>query len=176
MAYSFGSNYNYLGPSAFNVSFDDAFAALDRNGSLTLYFPWLYAILYKIPDRVAVFINPSLAQIYRLHQDLRQIITSIIEGGVKATEKPTIFHEIVNSKLPEDRKSPERLSDEALGFFGAAISTTAWALSTTVFHILDNPEVHTTLHEELLSELDHTGPNSCLGDGHGRALRRKDLP
>jgi hypothetical protein len=43
----------------------------------------------------------------------------------------------------------ERLTGEAQILIGAGSSTTSWVLKTTVFHILDNPDLYKTLCKEL---------------------------
>jgi cytochrome P450 len=87
-----------------------------------------------------------------LVKDLRKIIFRISQDRgkpEKAPQQPTIFHEILQSDLPEDEKSMRRLGDEAQLVIGAGLTTTAWALSNAMFYIVDNPSIQETLRAEL---------------------------
>ena len=71
---------------------------------------------------------------------------------------PTIFHELLQSSLPESDKSVSRLRDEAWIVAGAGTITTAWTLSVATFHLLSSPRVLAKLKTELNSAI--TGHNS----------------
>jgi cytochrome P450 len=62
---------------------------------------------------------------------------------------PTIFHELLESNLPPQEKSLIRLDDEALGTIGAGVTTIAWALVNTSFHLISNPSILKKLQTEL---------------------------
>ena len=68
---------------------------------------------------------------------------------------PTLFHEILQSNLPDADKSTERLTDEAQIVVGAGTATTAWALSVATYYLLTCPK---TL-KKLKTELDSAIPN-----------------
>ena len=61
----------------------------------------------------------------------------------------TVFHEILNSSLPEHEKTIDRMTQEALSIISAASETTTSVLATTIFHVLKNPNIHGRLAEEL---------------------------
>jgi hypothetical protein len=67
----------------------------------------------------------------------------------------TIFHEILESDLPLEEKSFERLWQEAQVTIGAGADTTGNALTVTHFHLLDNPDIL----EKLQAELKEALPN-----------------
>ena len=67
----------------------------------------------------------------------------------------TIFHEILESDLPPEEKSFERLWQEAQVTIGAGADTTGNALTVTHFHLLDNPD----MLEKLQAELEEALPN-----------------
>lgn len=69
----------------------------------------------------------------------------------KDNKHATIFHELLNSDLPEEEKSNARLGDEAQLIVAAGLITTSWALSVASFHIISNPDVSKKLSRELLS-------------------------
>ncbi len=68
----------------------------------------------------------------------------------------TIFQTLLDSDLPDEEKSRDRLSQEAQLIIGAGSDTVANSLTVTTFHILNNPEVLTKLR----SELDTAIPDS----------------
>ncbi len=61
----------------------------------------------------------------------------------------TIFQTLLDSDLPEDDKSLERLGQEAQLIIGAGSDTTANVMTQATFHILNNPQVLSKLRAEL---------------------------
>lgn len=61
----------------------------------------------------------------------------------------TIFHELLESDLPESEKGLERLWQEGQVVVGAGADTTANTLNTITYHLLANPSILKTLHDEL---------------------------
>ncbi len=66
---------------------------------------------------------------------------------------PTLFHEILQSSLPESDKSVSRLKDEAGIVVAAGTLTTSWALSVATYHLLASPRILTNLKKELKSAM-----------------------
>jgi cytochrome P450 len=85
-------------------------------------------------------------------QDLGKKVQEI-RGGINAGHKtalhPTIFHELLNSDLPESEKTNARLGDEAQLIVAAGLITTSWSLTVASYHISANPEISATLRAEL---------------------------
>lgn len=69
------------------------------------------------------------------------------------TEHPTIFYEVLQSSLPPEEKSLQRMGDEAQTIIGAGLETTAWALSIASYHIIANQSILRTLRAELSTVL-----------------------
>jgi len=65
----------------------------------------------------------------------------------------TVFHELLNSKLPEEDKSVDRLADEALSVVQAGNETVSWTLTVATYHILANPEILRKLKTELAATI-----------------------
>lgn len=72
-----------------------------------------------------------------------------INQGYKTASHPTIFHELINSDLPEEEKTDARLGDEAQLIVCAGIITTSWALSLAAFHLSRSPTIAVRLREEI---------------------------
>jgi len=66
---------------------------------------------------------------------------------------PTLFHEILQSDLPESDKTISRLTDEAAIVVGAGTLTTSWALSVATYHLLASPRILAKLKAELRSAI-----------------------
>ena len=83
---------------------------------------------------------------------MRRQVTQISKQ--KSTHKDlshsTIFHALLNSNLPDQEKSVERLTDEAQVMIGAGQETVAWILTVIVCHLLSNPLVLRKLKAELV--------------------------
>ena len=86
--------------------------------------------------------------------------------GLKRNEKAaneqkypfdTIFSQILNSKLPPEDLSQQRLQHEAMSLIGAGIETTNWVLSAACYHIISNRKVHERLADELRSAIPDPG-------------------
>lgn len=85
-------------------------------------------------------------------QSITSQVAAILQGSnVKSTDvaHPTIFHDIIDSKLPDSDKSLERLTEEALSVVGAGMETTKWVLTVATFHLLSNDDVRAKLKSEL---------------------------
>ena len=85
-------------------------------------------------------------------QDIATQIENIRNGTNTSYEKAshwTIFHDILNSSLPEVEKRTSRLADEGATVVSAGTVTTAWTLPVTVYYLLTNPDVLRKLKEEL---------------------------
>jgi cytochrome P450 len=62
---------------------------------------------------------------------------------------PTIFHDILVSKLPQAEKKLDRIYQEGQTFVAAGTETTAWTLSVTMFYLLKEPAKLQRLTNEL---------------------------
>lgn len=69
------------------------------------------------------------------------------ESDIKAGR--TIFHAILESKLPAEDLVTKRLADEAFGVVGAGITTVAFSLMVSTFYIINTPRIYRRLKEEL---------------------------
>ncbi|KAJ8129569.1 hypothetical protein O1611_g4059 [Lasiodiplodia mahajangana] len=126
-SYCFGFCWDQLDSLDFKDNFHPAYEAVRKFAHLGLQFP-------------AMFI------------DLASKITNIVNGkgvGRDEHDHPTIFSELLGSNLPPQEKSLGRLGAEAQQLIGAGLETVAWALTTTVFHLLNNPSTLKKLQAEL---------------------------
>lgn len=73
---------------------------------------------------------------------------------------PVLFHEILDSKLPDSQKTIHRLREEAFQLVGAGIITTAWTLSVATYYLLASPRILRRLKEDLASAMPD--PNTSV--------------
>ena len=64
-----------------------------------------------------------------------------------------IFHEILQSNLPDSDKTVSHLRDEAWTVIGAGTSTSSWVLSVATYHLIANPRILKKLKAELKSAI-----------------------
>lgn len=67
----------------------------------------------------------------------------------KDGEFPTIFHDMLLSKLPPEEKKLDRIYQEGQTFVAAGTETTSWSLSVIVFYLLAHPAKLDRLTNEL---------------------------
>jgi cytochrome P450 len=69
------------------------------------------------------------------------------------TEHRTIYHEILDSKLPPEEKDLDRLAREGITQVSAGTMTTSWSISVAIYHALADPHVLRKLRAELESAI-----------------------
>ncbi|KUL84200.1 hypothetical protein ZTR_06934 [Talaromyces verruculosus] len=135
--YAFARSYDQLDSPDFQETLHDALVAIYTTGQFALHFFMVFPILDALPNWL----------------DLGRKVEEIRTGSNdlhKDTKHATIFHELLNSDLPDVEKSSARLGDEAQLIVAAGLITTSWALSVASFHIISDPEVSRKLRHEIL--------------------------
>ncbi|GAW22252.1 hypothetical protein ANO14919_117880 [Xylariales sp. No.14919] len=116
------------------------------------HIPWAYDVMKALPDSLVQWLQPALASFLELKRTARAQIENIMDGRNEewaAKNHPTIFHAILDSKLPPHEKTVERLTEEAQVLVMAGTLTTASTLELMVFWLLRQPETLQTLKNEL---------------------------
>ncbi|KAH6670406.1 cytochrome P450 [Halenospora varia] len=160
MEYAFAFSYKQVQSPNFD-SFHEAYVTTSFLGHYTGQFPWLKPIMMGIPDSVAARLQPglkSVLQLKRVTSPLTNFLAfnSLTLGRINSEtdtskdSRHTIFDEILQSKLPPEDKSQERLADEANIVVGAGLETTSYALCVGTFHIVNTPRISSRLHAELV--------------------------
>ena len=91
-------------------------------------------------------------ELQRLGEQVQQI-KSGKNDAYKTAIHPTIFHEILESDLPSQEKTADRLEQEAQNIIGARLVTTAWALAVSSYYIINSPEIYKKLHDEVVEDI-----------------------
>ncbi|KAH8764484.1 cytochrome P450 [Hyaloscypha finlandica] len=154
--FAFGTSHDRIRHPNFDPSFhDNCIAGLDLN-HLMLQFPIIMKILQALPDSIAYRTDPSYAMFLAEKKDMAlQAVRAMHSPKLSNTQYRTIFHEILNSKLPPEETAIARLGDEANVTIAAGTLTTSWTLSIALYYLLTMPEVL----QKLKTELDKAIPN-----------------
>ncbi|KAL9616019.1 MAG: hypothetical protein Q9160_009065 [Pyrenula sp. 1 TL-2023] len=118
------------------------------------HFPWLMPALYSVPEWLARLIHPAMADMFDFRQMLSEQIEAICSQKKTSYEglgRRTMFHTLIESKLPPPEKERDRMRDEAFGVVAAGADTTAHVLRNVSYHITASPDIHDRLLTELKS-------------------------
>ncbi|KAJ5884198.1 benzoate 4-monooxygenase cytochrome P450 [Penicillium tannophilum] len=135
--------------------FDDVDSFLEVS-LLNIHIPWVMRFTYSLPDSINKVLAPALAEILDFRRALSRQIEAIRSGEDTAHEQAshrTVFHELLESKLPPEERKRDRLRDEAVSLVTAGSGTTAYVLRGTAYHISANPAIRQKLHKELVTAI-----------------------
>ncbi|KAI4212437.1 MAG: hypothetical protein LQ351_004870 [Letrouitia transgressa] len=127
--------------------------------------PWLIPFALRLSASFWMTVAPPLGRIVLLHKSMRQIAQATIyqhsidikkkdinirEGLESASSRHNIFHTILESSLPAEEKTAQRLGQEGFVAIAAGGETCARMMSNAIFYILANRDhVLPTLAQEL---------------------------
>ncbi|MCJ1354660.1 MAG: hypothetical protein MMC33_004649 [Icmadophila ericetorum] len=131
---------------------------------------WIFHVIQMLPDSFGLYFMPELMQLVKLQRSIRlQVIEAKAKVEAEAEKPihhdsihPNIFYEVLQSDLPEEEKSVDRITDEALILIGAGTGTTAWCIGVATFHIISNPQILTRLKADLRAAIPDTSINPPL--------------
>ncbi|CAG8974551.1 hypothetical protein HYALB_00005824 [Hymenoscyphus albidus] len=153
-AYALNKSWHHLDSPDFSPEWVATVKATAEMGNLVKQVPWLISFFNVLPDFVIEAVFPGMLLLINWRRSLARHIQEIIDTQDKLEENEhglprTIFHSLLQSNVPEEEKSLQRLVEEGQLVVGAGADTTAHALTQTTFHVLDNPEVLVKLQQEL---------------------------
>ncbi|TVY25710.1 Cyrochrome P450 monooxygenase [Lachnellula hyalina] len=152
--YAFNIYSNHLDSQDFSPKWNETIASVSKVTTFMKHFPWLYKVFQRLPQWITSAISPDMVLLLDW-QDLlrRQVQRSIDEQNAKIKNTDglsrNIFQSLLESDLPPEDKTVERLRQEAQLLLGAGSDTVANSLSITTFHLVDNPEKMSKLASEL---------------------------
>ncbi|KAI1258580.1 putative cytochrome P450 [Xylariaceae sp. FL1019] len=151
-SYCFGFSWDQLESTNFEDNFHDAYEAVRKFAHLGLQFPSMFIIMGLTPSWLMKLVTPNIHKMMALQKDLASRISGIMNGKDQTradSPHPTIFSELLGSDLPPQEKTLRRLGGEAQQLIGAGLETVSWAMTTAVFHLLNNPAILEKLRTEL---------------------------
>ncbi|KAF2013468.1 cytochrome P450 [Aaosphaeria arxii CBS 175.79] len=116
------------------------------------HVPWVHSVMKALPMSVVQRIQPALASFLAEHETAKAQVQRIKAGKNdewRSKDHPTIFHAILDSKLPPQEKTVERLAEDAQVVVMAGTLTTASTLELITFWLLRQPETLRKLKDEL---------------------------
>lgn len=154
--YAFGRCDHRTEAKDFDPSFHDASVVGSTMGHMTKQLTWVLPLMQTLPDWLTIQLNSDMASYIKLQKDIFKQIddiqTATYSGHLKVSYD-TIFHEILNSKLPPEEKTSTRLWQDGQVTVIAGTLTTAWALSVITYHLLTIPAVLQKLKVELATAI-----------------------
>ncbi|KAI7289252.1 hypothetical protein KC352_g3855, partial [Hortaea werneckii] len=165
--YSFGFSYGQVNnyETGWAQNFHDAYLSLGAFGHVAVQYPWVNKLLKAIPERLVLRMDPSLGHMLQLQKDFVATIDDIKQSAESPEQKSptrTMFHALLDSELPKYAKTTTRLEHEAQTVIGGGIVTTSWALTQSVFYILNHPAVYKNLVSELHQAIPDTTPSDAF--------------
>jgi cytochrome P450 len=152
-SYTMASGYNYLDSPDFVPDWSNTLSSFAKMSAIFKPLPWVAKIMDSLPESLVIKLNPGMALMFAFQHRCRVIIKSVVDaynsGELKEPERPTFFHDVVSSGLPEREKTPARLAQELQIVVAAGSETVAKFLSWTTYFLLENPEKLEKLKEEL---------------------------
>jgi Cytochrome P450 len=150
--YCFGDCTNYLRQKDFSVEWAEIMKYVFKLGAFWKLTPWIHRILRVTPIFIMNLMSPKASSLLHWQRIARKRASSCIEKyhrGEKA--KRTIFQGLLDSDLPPEEKTTDRLSDEAQTMLLAGSETLSSALSCTTFFVLHDKTKLKKLRDELAS-------------------------
>ena len=153
--YCFGESIGCLDEEDWGREYRDM---LNGGTTTVVFFQHFHALrsaIESFPPWALRMLNPRFEKMQGYHRLIDRCMERELkmhrarEGRDKERSRSTIFHEILNSDLPEEEKSKRRVTDEAIVLVGAGSETTARTLAVLSYYILADAQIEETLLAEL---------------------------
>ncbi|KAK3044690.1 hypothetical protein LTS18_000614, partial [Coniosporium uncinatum] len=118
-------------------------------------FPSMIPVGLATPPWLAPYLSPALGHVTNLQMEgvhrLEDVKVRMSEGKIKATDRPTIFTELLDPEKQDGWPVPSvfDLKDEVYSLLAAAADTTGNAMTTAAYHVLANKDVYAKVRKEL---------------------------
>jgi Cytochrome P450 len=150
--YSFGQPVGYLERKDFALEWNKVLRGYLPFLHFIKQAPWVHHILKSIPFFILNRISPGAAALARWQKVAQEQVNSSIENHhLGKNNQRSIFVELLDSDLPPEEKSADRLNDEAQVIIAAGSGPMAKALAVVTFHLLHDKTKLKKLRDELAS-------------------------
>lgn len=155
--YTMGVGFHFLDTPDFSPQWSETLSGIAKSSAFFKPFPWLLTIMKALPNAFTAWLNPGMGLMLQFQERCGVLINSVIESQSKESEEkvkfahPTFFHDVLNSDLPPEEKTAERLAQEIQVVIGAGGETVAKALSWITYYLLENPLTLEKLKKELVA-------------------------
>ena len=165
MQYAYGRSDHRLDRKDFGPEYHDAAMEAGKASGFNKQMIWVFHLLQSLPEKLTVLISPSFDLMFSTLRAAEKQIAQI-KAQPRSTyldlAHPTLFHEILQSNLPESDKSVDRLKDEAAIVVGAGTLTSSWTLSVATYYLLSSPHILRKLKTELRSAVPANSNNTPI--------------
>ncbi|GAB1198911.1 hypothetical protein APSETT444_008241 [Aspergillus pseudonomiae] len=168
--YTMGDSFHYLDDPDFSPQWSKTMQAIVHAGIQFKQFRWFISLFELLPRWLVMSINPDIGPVIDQKNESMRLANLVIDsqrsdsistGNRTTVPKGTLFHALLESTLPPEEKTADRLSQEVFTVIAAGGETTARNLATITFYLLNNPEKLEKLREEL-NRLDPDGTASLV--------------
>ena len=146
--YSYGVSLGCLDGNSENI-LTDATQALTSFRNWLRFSPIEFSNMKKLHPLLVEKVFPKAATLLRTHRKISSLAMDVLHAKGSESLKETMFTSLADPALPPEERTLTRLEDEGFIVLGAATETTAYSLSVTLFHLLDNPEILSKLYDEI---------------------------
>jgi hypothetical protein len=155
--YVITQNYGYLDAPDWLPHWPKTLKSVAEIGTMAKQVPGIIPLMKSLPESFVGWVDPGMALFFNFTKgcevQIREIIANKEEVKKKAETKlsalPTLFHEILDSKLPPQEKTAKRLGQELHAVVGAGTETTSGTLTTIMYHLLCHPDKLRQLKAEI---------------------------
>ncbi|KAI1089144.1 cytochrome P450 [Rostrohypoxylon terebratum] len=156
--YIFGKHYNDLKKEDFDAGMVVAAQAGGLLWRTTKFIRFFGPLMRSIPPQwIMAVSDPVMKDFFRFMIVCMNDTKNLMKAAVSPDDDGprTLVHEIMQSKLPPQEKSFERVFDDVNTTTGAGYETTAAVIRIAAFHIYSNPEILQKLRAELATAPNH---------------------
>ncbi|KAI2616903.1 cytochrome P450 [Hypomontagnella submonticulosa] len=157
--YCFGDSFGFLTQESWEPNFRGPLYALLKPIFLFRFFPFLRYVSVAAGVFTKHMSDDMALLIKTLTVDMpNQIVKTKndIDAGITGKQQ-TVFGSLLESDLPIEEKSVERLTDEATALLSAATETISWTMTVISYHLLTKPELLKKLTDEVNQAVDSSG-------------------
>ncbi|KAL6720904.1 hypothetical protein ACLMJK_000003 [Lecanora helva] len=147
--YAYGFNSKWMAAPHFNEPFFKMLDGFHAFSALAVQFKWFLPLFFMLPRPTVRRINPGFESFVGFRKQLSSNIESVMKDHHEVKDRPTVFDEILESRLSDEDKKPLRLLQEAQNISVAGTMTTALILSHMTVYLLSTPRVLSRLRAEL---------------------------
>ena len=158
--YSYPEGYNYLDKPDFDRQNYDAFMTFTQMCHLFKQFRWLIPLFHHTPLWLLKNMDPDAYLAVSFRRDLHKQAEELhrrrdAKQYDREGKRPSLLEAVLESKLPESDKAPERMASEAQTAIAAGTLTSTHVLKFASYHILAKPAIL----ERLMTELERAIPD-----------------
>ena len=146
--YSYGVSLGCLDGNSENI-LTDATQAVLSFGHWLRFSPIRFSNLKKLHPIFVEKLFPKAGTVLRTHRKISSLAMDVLHAKETESSKETMFTSLADPTLPLEERTLARLEDEGFVVLAAGTETTAYSLSVTLFHLLDNPDILSELYDEV---------------------------